>query len=132
MSYYNFPIWHTVNYLFSWLLSNPEFFLACHLQLFFIECSSNLFTIEIGDNVCPWYCTFHYLDHKGFFRPICNVTLCKNICVFWYFKIIYNFEFRVFVTMLNDMVITYTRLNISRFSFLLLQDIRCCVCQHLI
>lgn len=49
---------------------NPKFCFTDFLQLPFTDFSSSLFTIESTNNVCSWYSTFYFLDHKAFLRPI--------------------------------------------------------------
>ena len=58
---------------------------------------------------------FSFSDDKNVLRPIWSVDPCKYIFVFWYYHMINNFEFRIFVIILNIKVNIGTWLNTGRF-----------------
>lgn len=88
MNYSSFSNEHTAVFLDYFF--NPEFYLAGLLHLFFIECFKNLFTVEITNNIGPWYSVLQFLEHKDFLRPTWSLSLCKNILVFWYSRMVIN------------------------------------------
>ena len=100
-------------FLLSWfLLSSFSFFFA------FKGFSRPLdqFGVKPFAKICPWHNMFYLLYREGFFRTIWIVDLCKNIFVLYPHMAI-NFEFRVFIIVLNTIVNINTPLNISRFHF---------------
>ena len=79
-------------YLFHLIYFNSKLFLICFLQFFFV----NFLSIKIVNNISPWHSIFNFFNHKSFFKPICRVTFCKNIFIFWYSNNTTNFKFRIF------------------------------------
>lgn len=96
---------------------DPKFASTCLQQIFRTKCSIMFFTANITNNICPLYSMFSFFNHKIFFRQIWSVSLYKNIVVFCYSYMITNFEFRIFVIMLDTILNTRIQLYIGRIHF---------------
>ena len=53
---------------------------------------------------------FYFFNYKNFFKAIWSISSQKNVFVFWYFYMITNFKFKIFI-------ITFFTFNIDRFPF---------------
>ena len=61
---------------------------------------------------------FYFFNHKDALKAICYVTFFINSFISWYSYVITNFEFKIFIIMLNTIVNIGTSLkNISRLCF---------------
>ena len=72
------------------------------------------YTFKTTSEVCLQYSVFYFLDCKALFKPICDISLCKN--VFFFLLSHTNFEFKTFVIKLSTIHIMGTWIN-SRFHF---------------
>ena len=97
-------LFHLTNSLWPFSLIiffNPEFFLACLLQLFFVECP-NFFSPSKPLNT--------YVYDTVFLTFVITKTSSDQ-------RLITNLKFRIFVIMPNTIVNTDTEVNISKFNF---------------
>ena len=64
------------------------------------------------NNIFQRHSIFNFFNNKIFFRPIWNVTFCKNIFIFWYSNNITNFKFNIFS------IFFFTRINICSWFYI--------------
>ena len=94
------------NYFFYSVLFSMFF-----LQFFFLKLSKNFLSIKIANNICPQQTPFKFFSHKDFVRPFSSVTSSKIDFIFWYYYVMINFEFRIFLFIINQIT------SLSIFSF---------------
>ena len=93
----------------------PKFFLIYFLQFFFIKSSNNFFTIKIINNMCNGAVFLASLITKAFLDQFGVYPLAKTFLYFFY--IITNFNFWIFIIEINIAFSIITRLNTNRFHF---------------
>ena len=98
----------------SFLLITFSVINAVFFDIFCIKCSHNFFTFEIANDICPRNKT---LISVISFRPIWNVTFCKNVFTLWYPYMITNFELRIFFVILPIEINICPSLYINRLHF---------------
>ena len=82
------------------------------LKFFFMRHSNNFCKIKFFFYIYLYYSVFNFFNDKNFTWPIWSVAFWKNILMFWYYHIIPNFKFWIFIIIFNMKVDICTRLNI--------------------
>ena len=66
---------------------------------------------EIMNNTCPGNIIFNFCDYKNFFRPIWSISFSKKVSVFWYYNMITNLKFRIFIILLESIYVSFLKLT---------------------
>ena len=110
----SFDIYPITFFLITFLISNSFWLVICNSSSYVPTIPSSLWSsITYVQGIVFLY----FLNYKYFLTPNCCVSFCKYVSMFWYFHMVTNFKFRVFVIMMNTIVNICTRLNITRFHF---------------
>ena len=115
---HSFYIIHIYYLFFIQVLNNISSTFYIQFITFFLYSFSRIFSPLRLLIICVHGTLFlTFLIKKKIFWPIWFVAFCKNYFIFWYSHIITNFEFRIFIIMLNVEVIIYACLNINKPHF---------------
>ena len=106
--------WCKVYRLLFWLLFEFRIFLGLPFSTIFYKMFQQF--LQLWDpqkhiSMVQYYLLF---DHKDFLKSNWCTDFCENNFVFWKSQMITNFEFRIFVIMLNTIVNIRTWRNIER------------------